>query len=186
MTKVTEYDFDPRNLPHDLLAAIGLAITSSTQTEHIMQDAIAGCAGIDAEYGRAITTHMPMPLRFSVLRSVAEIHIDDLDHLDELDELLKEVDTAINKRNDLAHNQWCREPKSGDLFVIKEKARTRYELDLLPMSIDHIKSEATFIYDVGIRFMRFLMARGLLPPASPHRPRAHKSKAARKVRRNKT
>ena len=55
------YDFDPRNLPQELLAAIGLAITSFAQIEKNLQDAIAGCANIDIEYGKAITTHMTMP-----------------------------------------------------------------------------------------------------------------------------
>jgi len=31
-----EYDFDPRNLPQDLLAAIGLMTTSAAQTESIV------------------------------------------------------------------------------------------------------------------------------------------------------
>ena len=73
MTPDTVYDYDPRNLPQEVLAAIGLAVTSSAQTEDIMEFAIHGCIGIDSEYGRAITTHMPAPLRFSVLRSVAEM-----------------------------------------------------------------------------------------------------------------
>ena len=67
------YDFDPRNLPEELLAAIGLTIASFVQIEGHLQSAIAGCAGIDIEYGKAITTHMSMPLKISVLRSVAEI-----------------------------------------------------------------------------------------------------------------
>jgi len=130
MTPIKEYDFDPRNLPPELLNAIGLAVASFAQTEAVMEMAIAGCLGIDTEYGAAVTTHMPAPLRFSVLRSVAEISIDDLDILDELDELLAELDTAFNKRNDLIHNEWARDPDTGKFFTIKERARTRYELEL--------------------------------------------------------
>ncbi len=97
------YDFDPHNLPQKLLAAIGLALTSYAQTERMVQDAIAGCLGVDTEYGAAATTHMAMPLRFSVLKSVAEIRIDDLDALDELDELISKVEDAANRRNAIAH-----------------------------------------------------------------------------------
>jgi hypothetical protein len=75
-------DFDPRNLPQDLLAAIGRMTTSAAHTESCVDEAIAGCLGIDYEYGQAVTTHMTMPLRFDVLRSAAELRIDDLDALD--------------------------------------------------------------------------------------------------------
>jgi hypothetical protein len=91
----TIYDFDPRNLPERLKIAIGLAITSFSQTEQFIQHAIAGCCGIDIEYGKAITLHMTMPLRFSVLRSVAELRIDDLDTLDELDYHLERIEQCI-------------------------------------------------------------------------------------------
>ncbi len=185
MSPEITYDFDPRNLPSELLSAIGLAIASFAQTEKVMESAIAGCLGVDSEFGAALTTHMPAPLRFSILKSVAEIRIDELDVLDELDELLAELEIAFNKRNDLAHNQWCREPTTGDLFTVKEKARKRYEMDFLPMTINGVKSDALFIYRVGMDFMTFLLAHDLFPELPPVRPRAHKSKAARKVRRSK-
>ena len=178
------YDFDPRNLPQDLLAAIGLAITCSAQTEGMVDDAIHGCLGVDIEYGMATTTHMPIPLKFSVLRSTAEIRIDDLDALDVLNNILSEVKTAFDKRNDLAHNKWCSHPETGEIFRTKVTARSRLEGELLPMSIDGIKSDALFIYSAGIRLHQFLSIQGLLPAfPSGSRPRDHKSKAARKKRR---
>ena len=152
---------------------------------HFVGDPVQpGCLGVDAEYGAAVTTHMSAPLRFSVLKSVAEIRIDDLDILDELDEQLVELETAFNKRNDLVHNQWARNPDTGDVFTVKEKARTRYEMDLIPMSIDGVKSDALFIYQTGMNFMTFLMTNGLLPPVPSGHPRSHKSKAVRKKRRS--
>lgn len=180
------YDFNPRNLPQELLATIGLAVTSFAQTEEFVQEAIAGCLGVDVEYGKAVTTHMPMPLRFSVLRSVAEIRIDDLDVLDELDRHLALMDQAIDKRNALAHRQWCQDPKTGAIFTVKEAARTRLTADLIPMTIDQVKADAGFIYSTGIEFFQFLGVCNLLPPfPAALRPRQHKSQAARKIRRNK-
>ena len=178
------YDFDPRNLPIELLSAIGLAITSFAQTEQFIQEAIAGCAGLDVEYGKAFTIHMPMPLRFSALRSLAEIRIDDLDLLDELDRYLDQIDECSSKRNYMAHRQWCRDSKTNQLYTLKEDARSRLEMDLLPMTIDQVKADALFIYKVGIDFFQFLGLCNLLPAFPPKlRPRAHKSKAARKKRR---
>lgn len=73
-----EYDFDPRNLPKELLAAIGLATASASQTESLVEMAIDGCASLAVEFTAPTTTHMAAPLRDSVLRSAAEIRIDDL------------------------------------------------------------------------------------------------------------
>jgi hypothetical protein len=105
------YDFDPRNLPDRLLKAIGLTVASAAQTEHIVQQAIAGCAGLNVEYGLAFTTHMNMPLRFSVLRSLAEIRFEP-SVIDLLDTLINDIDTAFQKRNEVAHDSWGRDPKT--------------------------------------------------------------------------
>jgi len=173
----------PRNLPHDLLAAIGLMTTSSAQTEHCVQAAIAGCLGVDFEYGKAVTTHMTAPLRDSVLRSVAEIKIFSLDTLDELDKILDWVNEGYGKRNSIVHHPWCRDPETGAVFTHKETARTRLESDLVPMTVDQVKRDALFVYEAGMALYMFLMRHKLLPSAPPDRPRGHKSKAARKKRR---
>jgi hypothetical protein len=183
---MADYDFDPRNLPQDLLAAIGLAVTASAQTESVVVDMIGGCLGIDVEYTAAIATHMSAPLRDSVLRSAAEIRLEDLDDLDRLDELLDEIKIAYDKRNTIVHHTWCRDPETGKTFIVKETARTRVEVQLVEMTVDQVKRDAMFIYLAGMNLQRFLSARGLsaLIP-SVLRPRGHKSKAARKARRKK-
>jgi hypothetical protein len=183
MADYKEYDWNPYNLPRELHEAIGLVNTCFAQSEQMLQDAIAGCAGLDFEYGKAITTHMAMPLRFSVFHSVAEIRIDDLDALDELDALIAQFESAAQKRNAVAHNWWCRDPETGDLFTLKETARSRFETDLLPMTINQVKGDALFIYEVGMSLFAFLKRHGLVPPISSRPSRDHKSKAARKKRR---
>lgn len=179
------YDYDPRNLPPRLLQAIGLGVASAAQTANLIEAAIWGCMGINVEYGMAVTTHMPDPLRFSVLRSVAEITIDDVDSLDELDEILANVQMALNKRNAFAHQSWCRDPDAGELFTDKIDARSRLEADRIPRTIDQVERESLAIYDAGIRLMTFLMKMNLLAPIPPLRPRGHKSKRARKILREK-
>lgn len=178
------YDFDPRNLPQELLAAIGLMTTNAAQTENVVEMAIHCFLDIDLEYGQAVTTHMAMPLRFSALRASAEIRIDDLDALDELDSVLERLETAFDKRNAIVHHCWCRDPETGETFTVKDTARTRVETSLIPMTVDHVKREALFVYDAGMALMTFLIAHGFrqkLPPLD--RFRGHKSKAARKKRR---
>lgn len=179
-----EYDFNPNTLPRELLEAIGLMTASAAQTEHTIQEAIAGCLGVDIEYGQAVTAHMAMPLRFSALRSAAEIRIDDLDDLDALDVLIDRLENAFERRNMIVHHSWCRNPMTDEVFLVKETARRRVETDLIPMTIDAVKEDAALMYGVGMDLQSFLSARDLLPPFPPKtRSRVHKSKAARAARR---
>lgn len=181
-----EYDFSPYNLPADVLAAIGLAITSAAQTESVIEMAIAGCAGVDAEYGLAITTQMNMPTKFSVLLSVAEIRIDDLDALDELDRLLAAVEKAFAVRNRIAHDRWCRDPTTGEIFTVKTTAKVRVDAELVPMSLDELKDAALAIYKSGMDLMLFINRHNLHAPVPEDaRPRGHKSRGERKKRRER-
>jgi hypothetical protein len=59
-----EHDWNPNSLPCEMLKAIGLVNTCIAQSEELLQDAIAGCAGLDVEYGLAFTPHMAMPMRW--------------------------------------------------------------------------------------------------------------------------
>jgi hypothetical protein len=184
MSSSKEFDFDPRNLPADLLQAIGLAIACGAQTESVISMAIGGCLGLDVEYAAATTTHMTLPLKFSVLRSAAEIRIDDLDDLDELDRLIDEVDKALGKRHEIAHANWCSDPETNELFRVKQVARARVDAERIPMTAASIKDDAAVIYQAGMDLMSFIGTRGLMPRIPTQiRPRAHKSKAARKKRR---
>jgi hypothetical protein len=184
MAPFKEYDFDPRNLPQRVLAAIGLVTAASAQTEHVVEMGIGGCLGITVEYSAAVTTHMAAPLRDHVLRAAAEIRIDNLDDLDELDQLLDEINEAFAKRNAYVHHSWCRDPRTGAVYTVKTVARGRVESDLIPMTVNQIKQDAAFIHLAGMNLMAFLGERNLLPPFPTElRPRGHKSKAARKKRR---
>jgi hypothetical protein len=145
MSSFKMYDYDPRNLPQDLLAAIGLVSACSAQTESIVQEGIAGCAGVEVDYGLAITAHMGAPLRDHVLKALAQIRIDDPDVLDELDELLAEIDTAFQKRNDYVHHTWCRDPETGQCFMTVTRARGELTLTLVPVSKVTVLADASFI-----------------------------------------
>jgi len=179
------YDFDPRNLPPDLLQAIGLGMASAAQTESFIETAIWGCLGVDAEYGMAVTTHMAAPLRFSVLKSVAEIRINSIPLLDELDEIVRELDCALVKRNTFAHHSWARDPETGQLFTVTGESRSSLKVDLLPKTVDEVKIDALAIYNAGIRLWEFLIKANLVPAFPPYRPRGHKTKDARKKLRDK-
>lgn len=178
-----EFEFNPYKMPKTYLEAIGLVTVAAAHTEAIVQDAIAGCLRVDSELGKAVTTHMNMPLRFNVLRAVAEIKLDDLDQLDRLDTLIKAVEDAFDLRNSIVHHTWCKHEASGKVYTVRESARGTVQQDLVPMPIDKIKADAGAIYAAGMEIYIFLIENKILPDATPQRPRAHKSKAARKKRR---
>lgn len=180
-------DFDPFGLPSKVMRAVGLVAISAAQTEHIMEQGIGGCIGIDIEYTAAITTHMTSPLRDHVLRAAAEIRIDSLDDLDELDKLLDEIRNSLPRRNNYLHNSLCVDKDTGELFASKIEARGRVDVELVPVTVDDIENDATRIYKAGLNLYLFLNKRGLLPPfpAGP-RPRGHKSRSARRKRREIT
>jgi len=180
------YDYDPHNLPPEVLQAIGLITACSAQNEYVVKQGIGGCVGVDIEFTDAVTTHMSSPHRDDVLRAVAEIKIDDLDDLDRLDVLLDDVKKGFLRRNEYVHHTWCRDPDTDDCFTANITARGSVEVELVPRRVSKILEDATFIYLAGIELYVFLSERGLLPPIPPKpRPRTHKSKAARKARRKK-
>ncbi len=178
------YEYDPRKLPPAYLKAIGAVTAAFAQTESLAQALLAGCLGLDAEYGMAVTTHMTAPLRDGVLRAVAEIRFEVAD-LDELDDILDRFQVAVDKRNAIAHRGWCQDESTGQVFTIKTSARGSVQTSLIEMSVDQVESDAALIYEVGMDFMRFMVLRDLYPRLPPPRPRGHKSKAARKAARKK-
>lgn len=185
-SKFRNLDLDPRNLPKPYLEAIGLACACYAQTEDHVQLAIAGLLGVDAEIGWAVTTHMTLPLRESVLKSLTDIKFDDLADVEEFDRLLDKVHEASIKRNDIVHHLWCLDEKTKEVFQVHTQARTRVSVDLKPVSLASIEADAVFIYEAGIELLRFLITKKLIPALpSSTRARFDKRKAVKDKRRTK-
>jgi hypothetical protein len=109
-----------------------------------------------------------------------------LDALDVLDVLLDRLDEAFKKRNAVVHHKWGRDTETGSVFMVKETARQRVEIEAIPMFADQVRSDALFVYDAGMALFLFLKAHDLLPPfPTAPRPRGHKSKEERKKRRER-
>ena len=183
MSDYVEYDYDPHNLPREILAAIGLVATCASQTEGIIEMAIGGCLGVTVEYAAAVTSHMNAPMRDQTLRAAAEIKLDDLDALDELDRIMDSVNASFARRNLYLHNMIGADP-SGKIFATSITARGSVDVDIVPLTADSIRKDATAIYVAGMELMSFMRKHKILPKfPSAHRPRDHKTRAARKKRR---
>lgn len=176
-------DFTPSGLPPDYLQAIGLMATSSSHTESVVEMAIAGMLGVDGHVGWAVTTHMPAPLRTSVLRSAAAIRITDPDVLDQLDGLLISLKAAQEKRNTVVHGSWALRPSDSAVMLIKSDARTHVTVDLRPKPVKEIELEALALYEIGMDLMSFLITHSLVPPLPSKAPHAFADPKARKRRR---
>ena len=179
-------DFDPRNLPQEYLAAIGLLSAAASSTDGIIEYAIAGLLGLDAEQGWAVTAHMPAPLRTSVLRSSAEIAIANGKALDELDIHLDAIKAATDARNQIIHGSWCVRPSDKAVLLVKQEARTHVEVSSRPVAVNEIESKALALYEVGMNLMRFCIALGIDPALPRERDRLVNTHKARKARRKKT
>lgn len=178
-------DFDPRNLPQEHLAAIGLMSAAASVTDGTVQMAIAGMLGLDGEQGWAVTSHMPGPLRMSVLRSAAEIAIMNGKALDVLDEILDAIKKAVEDRNDMVHGQWATRPTDGKILLVQQQARTHVEARSRPVSVDEIKGKALALYEAGMSLLQFLIAFEKIPALPRERVRGINTPKARKARRKK-
>ena len=100
-----EYAYSTRTVAAEIAQSTWTGLSCYAQPK--IQQAIAGCAGLDFEYGGAITTHMVVVPQFeiqtehySIWQCPCELapfpcscrdQTDDLDALDELDDLLELV-----------------------------------------------------------------------------------------------
>jgi hypothetical protein len=180
------FDFDPFKLPPEYLRAIGLVSVAWAQTEEAHEQLIGAILGLNVLYAAAVTTHMTGPLRDHVLRSAAEIRIDDLDVLDELDVLLDRFKEAVEKRNPIAHQSWCTHPATGQVYRLYQTARGSIDTGLVAVSVKELLEDAVFIHQIAMDIVSFQTNHGFAPIFPPTRiERAHKTKAARKARRKK-
>lgn len=157
------YDHDPRNLPDDLLSAIGLAIACAAQTEAIIEEALAGVAGMDYVPGLAMTAHMSMGQRFDALMSIARLRLSEA-AVAGLAAIIVDAKKAFELRNTLAHQVWFRDPDTTDIFLKKRTARGHLKVTSVPKRVEEIRRDAIFIYQVGMCLYTFLQVNGLHPP----------------------
>lgn len=178
-------DFEPGNLPQDHLTAIGLMSASASHTDSIIEMAIAGMLGLDGEQGWAVTAHTSAPLRESILKSSAEIALQDEGALNELDTILKAISTAAAARNDMVHGSWCYRKSDDTVLLVQQEARTHVNVTSRPVAVNEIKLKAMALYEAGITLMRFLIAVDKMPLLPKPRPRGVNTPNARKARAKK-
>ncbi|MGF1454436.1 MAG: hypothetical protein ACFB6R_03560 [Alphaproteobacteria bacterium] len=158
MTQKTKviYDFDPNNLPTELLQAVGLLVAASSQTESIVGHFISAILGIDDAESISLTAHMSNPLKDQIARALIELNATNSDTVDQVDDLLDAINEAYERRNITVHNSFARDPETNEVFSFREIARGSTRIELKPISVDQIKEDAALIYKTGINLQRFM------------------------------
>ncbi len=182
------YDFDPHNLPEDLLRAIGLVTAAAAQTESIVQQFIGTLLGVDQAETIALTAHMSAPLKSHVAKALIELNGVSAGVVDMVDDLFEAIEAAADKRNVVVHNSLARHPETGEVFSVREKARGSLQVELQPVRVDEIERDATVIYEAGMDLMRFMLAYNLTPTprTRPIRAPLDRRKKARRARKAPT
>ncbi|WP_333591408.1 hypothetical protein [Brevundimonas sp.] len=178
------YDFDPGNLPPELLQAIGRMAMCAAQTESVMQSFIGAVLEIDNLETVALTAHMAAPLKDHVARALIELNGANVETIDLVDDLLDAISTAAEKRNVVIHNSILRHPQTGELFSYRQTARGSLQVSLQPVSVEEIEKDATLIYEAGMDLVRFMILNNITPNnrTRPVRRPVNRRKKAREER----
>jgi len=184
------YDFDPNNMPPDLLQAIGLMAMCAAQTESVVQNFIGGVLGIDSLETLALTAHMAAPLKDQAARALIELNGLSPGTVDVVDELLDAIKEAAGKRNVVVHNSLAMNPETGEVFSYRQSARGSLQVSLQPVSVEEIKKDAAALYDAGIHLLQFMLAYDLMPlnrtrSRLPPMDRGKKARASRVEQRHR-
>ncbi|MBR0649023.1 hypothetical protein GXW78_05065 [Roseomonas terrae] len=157
------YDFDPRNLPPELLRAVGLVVAASARTEAIVQTLIGGLLQIDEIEAIALSAHMSAPLRDQIARSLMEINAVSPSLVHEVDALLDVIGEAARRRNAIVHNSFVQNPDTGQILSLREAARGSLRVELKPVTVEEIEQEAALIYESGMALYEFMTLYEIFP-----------------------
>lgn len=166
-----QYDFDPRNLPSELLRAIGLNVVAATHSEQLLNDSIAGLLGTDVEKGIALNAHTSLPQRASIAISLAEIRFGEVDVVVEFEDIVTRLRDAISARHSAAHDTFVLQLPEKKVVRLSYQARTEVSVTKSEVSIAHLEAQALDIYEAGIALEVFMQRHRVLPAeiSSPRR-----------------
>jgi hypothetical protein len=155
------YDFEPKNLPTEYLAAIGLVVANASQTDNIMRDFIGALLGIDNVETIALGTHMSTSMKDDIIRSLAELSAPCASEIDQIDDILDKIRSASSRRNEVAHNAFAIHPTTGEIFSMRERARGSLQVEFRPIKVEELLSIADEVYQAGMALMQFIIDRNL-------------------------
>ncbi|SDG35286.1 hypothetical protein [Pelagibacterium luteolum] len=166
MSDFQHFDFDPRHIPDEYAIALGRVSLAWSQTESVLEDAIAGVAGIGAFRGWAITTHMNLNNRIDTLLALIRLGSLDSKLQSEIESAIKDIRKAADDRNRFVHSYWATDERDGKVYLTSKTARGALKPKAQSVSTTEVTDAAMNIYLSGLRLLQLLNANGLLPDPS--------------------
>jgi hypothetical protein len=177
-----DYNFDPRAIPADRLAASGEVAVASAHTESVVAVAIRGCAGADVATAKAATAARSMRRLEEVLRSL-DLRLFGGENRERLGELLNQIGEGFERGATYIHNSVCLDSETGEYLIAKRSMCGALSGELVPVTVAEVREEAKVIYQAGIALLAFLMQKKLLPSLGRNvRPSAHRSQPLKRRR----
>lgn len=182
---MTIYDFNPKNLPDEYLKAIGLIIACASQTEVIMRDFMGILIGVDNIETIALGAHMSLPMKDDVIRAVVELNAPSASAVDEVDDILDRIREAMQLRNNVAHNGFAIHPDTGEVYILREKARGSLQVEFKSVTAQELVDSADEVYLAGMALQAYMTKSGLGPRVREKQLREplNRKKKAREQRR---
>lgn len=168
---MTEKLLSEKWLKPEHLQAIGMVAVEWSYLEHIIDDSIWQYAKIDDDIGRCFTTHMSVPMRIDVLKSLFFEHFGNSEKYKALSKIAKDIkDTVSPLRNKIVHSPWLEPENNQDAAqYLSVSARGQLKTTVLPMDVAEIRQAAETIEDYGNRLVYFVDTNPP-PPSSSQTP----------------
>lgn len=153
------------------LQAIGMVSVEWSYLEHVVSEAIWDYAYIDHIHGRCVTSHMSVPMRLDVLKSLFFEHFGDSEQYKKLSTLVEKVKNVAGERNKIAHASWFESENvlGNTVTMATIKARGKLVMKLTDVNAEQIRQIADSIEDVGNQLAYFADTNPP-PPSSEQKP----------------
>jgi len=128
----TIYDTD---IPDEHLTIMGKIFLNWSLLEFILTRIVSSLLSIDYKTGRIITRSMNSATKIDKIRSL--VKHKNIGSLNRLEEVITKLNSAREKRNDIAHGVWTQDD-NNNYYIIKYSSRNQQNPIKKKMSIDEL------------------------------------------------
>lgn len=115
------------DIPSNLMSCLGALFNTWQLVETCLEQMIWGLSGLDEIKGRAVTYHMPLPLKLDVFRALYHDAFKDAAADKALNKLIQDrIKPAHAIRNRYAHAMWLRDEQGNIVFLEKTERGKPY------------------------------------------------------------
>jgi hypothetical protein len=162
------FDFAPTSLPKEFLEAIGLMSASWANLDSTISNAIGGLLDIDSTMALAITAHASLPQKFDQLKTLAHLKFgDESKQYQKILEYIEQAKSCQRKRNEVVHNAWCIDTKTGKVHHVAMTARGKVKIQIAAPTAEQVRLDAFNVNKLSLEIFMFLMDQDLLPHLPP-------------------